>query len=400
MLKNSTGQPRLDGQTMPKVALVMTGGGARGAYQAGVLKRIGELPAVQKYGNPFPIIGGASSGAVNGVGVAVGCDDFRMATRALAEVWSNISLSDVFRCDILSQAETSLAWILDLSLGGFIGGGNAQYLLDAKPFRAFLSQFVDGNRIQSNIKHGHLSAIAIWTTHYHSGKSYLFIQGKRGHPMWSRERVITLATRLTVDHICASAAIPLIFPPVPLKTPGGLEFFGDGCIRLHEPLSPAIRLGAEKVIAIGVRWDKPEHQKKARDEQGPSVAETVGVLINAIFLDHLVADMDHLQNINRLLFAKQKDRRGSCHGTEAVRPVSCLRIAPSVDLAEVATQHWNDMPGFIRYFVDSLGRNAATCADLMSYLLFTSKYTGDLVEIGYRDAGQRIDEIETRIYAA
>src|SRR5271166_6217217 len=204
-----------------KLGLVMTGGGARGAYQAGVLKRIGEIPRVKSLGNPFPIMGGTSAGAVNGAGLAMGCSDFSLATQVLARLWANIDPSSIFRCDVLSQARNSLTWILDLSFGAIVGGGNAQSLLDATPLRSFLNKNIDCSRIQVNINRGYLYALTISATNYNSGKSYLFIQGTKGHPMWNRSRRVTLATRITVDHICASAAIPLIFQPVRLKTARG-----------------------------------------------------------------------------------------------------------------------------------------------------------------------------------
>src|SRR5579872_1697188 len=203
------------------LGLVMTGGGARGAYQAGVLKRIGELKRVRTHGNPFPIIGGSSAGAINGSALAAGCDDFSEATTELARLWSNLRPSDVFRCDGLSQARNSLTWILDLSFGGILGGGNAHSLLDATPLRQFLNKHLDCAGIDSNIKRGHLYALAISATNYSSGKSYLFLQGKKGHPVWNRVRLVTVATKITVDHICASAAIPLVFQPVRLKVPRG-----------------------------------------------------------------------------------------------------------------------------------------------------------------------------------
>src|SRR5271165_3414724 len=198
------------------LGLVMTGGGARGAYQAGVLKRIGEVPRVQTSGNPFPIIGGASAGAINGAALAAGSDEFSEATKVVASLWANLKPSDVSRCDVVSQAHNSLVWILDLSFGGMMGGGNARSLLDATPLRRYLKARLDCSRIQENIRRGRLYALAISATNYNSGKSYLFIQGKRGHPMWNRSRRVTLATKITVDHICASAAIPLVFQPVRL----------------------------------------------------------------------------------------------------------------------------------------------------------------------------------------
>lgn len=379
--------------------LVMTGGGARGAYQAGVLKRIGELKRVQTNGNPFPIIGGASAGAINGSALATGCEDFPLATSVLAKVWSELKPSNVFRCDLLTQTHTSLTWILDLSFGGIFGGGNAHSLLDATPLRGFLKKHLDCDRIQENIKRGNVYALAISATNYNSGKSYLFIQGAKGHPVWNRSRRVTLATRVTVDHVCASAAIPLVFQPVKLETARGTAFFGDGCVRLQQPLSPAIRLGAKKLFAIGVRCEGSEHQEEPEDQRNPSLAQVLGGLFNVMFLDHLATDIEHLERLNQLLSTGRISQE-NLEGCERMRPLEYLLITPSVDLSHVAEQHRGEMPYLIQYFVNSLGRDTASCADLMSYLLFTSKYTSDLIEIGYGDADDRIDEIEDFLYSS
>jgi len=381
------------------LGLVMTGGGARGAYQAGVLKRIGEIPRVQTHGNPFPIIEGASAGAINGSALAAGSDNFALVTKVIARLWSELRPSDIFRCDVFSQTRNSLTWILDLSFGGVIGGGNAHSLLDATPLRHFLSTHLNCDRIQENIKRGHLYALAISATNYSSGKGYLFIQGAKGHPMWNRSRRVTLATKITVEHICASAAIPLIFQPVTLKTARGTAFFGDGCIRLQQPLSPVIRLGAKKIFAIGVRGESLEHQEEAADEKDPSLSQVLGVLFNVMFLDHLATDVEHLQRLNQLLREGHISQTG-LEGCEKMRLLVPLLITPSVDLSELAKQHQRDLPYLIQYFVNSLGRDAASCADLMSYLLFASKYTQALIDIGYHDADKRIDEIEDFLYSS
>lgn len=381
------------------VGLVMTGGGARGAYQAGVLKRIGELKRVQTQGNPFPIIGGASAGAVNGSALASGCDDFASATHILAELWATLKPSDIYHCDVLSQAHNSLTWILDLSFGAFLGGGNAQSLLDATPLRRYLNKHLRCDRIQENIKRGNLYALAISATNYNSGKSYLFIQGMKGHPMFNRIRLVTVATKITVDHVCASAAIPLVFQPVRLKIPRGSAFFGDGCVRLQQPLSPVIRLGAEKVFAIGVRCGNKECREETTDERNPSLAQVMGVLFDVMFLDHLATDIDHLERLNQRLNDGHINRLG-LEGYQTLRPLRIFVITPSVNLSDLAEQHQKDMPYLIHYFVSSLGRDAASCSDLMSYLLFTSKYTRELVEVGYHDASERIDEIEDFLYSS
>jgi NTE family protein len=381
------------------LGLVMTGGGARGAYQAGVLKRIGEIKRIQTHGNPFPIIGGSSAGAVNGSALAAGCDDFAAATHVLADLWSRLKPTDIFRCDVLSQARNSLTWIVDLSFGGVLGGGNARSLLDATPLRHFLNAHFRCENIQDNIRRGHLYALTISATNYNSGKSYLFIQGAKGHPMWNRSRRVTLSTKITVDHICASAAIPLVFQPVRLKTARGTAFFGDGCVRLQQPLSPIIRLGARRVFAIGVRGENLEHQEDSPDPRNPSLSQVMGVLFNVMFLDHLATDIEHLERLNELLRSGQINQAG-LEGCEKMRPLTSLHITPSVDLSQLAEQHQKDMPYLIQYFVSSLGRDAASCADLMSYLLFTAKYTNDLIDIGYSDASKRIDEIEDFLYSS
>jgi len=379
--------------------LVVTGGGARGAYQAGVLKRIGEIKRVQKHGNPFPIIGGSSAGAINGTALAAGSDDFALATKVTAQLWADLRPSDVFHCDVLSQANNSLTWILDLSFGGILGGGNARSLLDATPLRHYLSAHLQCDRIQDNIKRGDLYALAISATNYNSGKSYLFIQGMKGHPMWNRTRRVTLATKITVDHVCASAAIPLVFQPVRLKTARGSAFFGDGCVRLFQPLSPIIRLGAKRVFAIGVRCENLEHQEESSDKRDPSLAQVMGLVLNTMFLDHLATDIEHLERLNELLGNGGIDESGT-EKCERMRPLASFLITPSVDLSELAEHHQKDMPYLLQYFVNSLGRDVASCADLMSYLLFTSKYTSALIEIGYHDASQRIDEIESFLYSS
>ncbi len=382
-----------------RVGLVMTGGGARGAYQAGVLKRIGELKRVQALGNPFPIIGGSSAGAINGAAMAAGSDDFNLASSVTADLWADLQPSDVFRCDLLSQARNSLTWIKDLSFGALLGGGNARSLLDATPLRGFLGRHLQCDRIQANIKRGFLYALTISATNYTSGRAYLFIQGKKGHPLWNRSRRVTLATQITVDHVCASAAIPLVFPPVKLKAGRGTAFFGDGCIRLQQPLSPVIRLGATRILAIGVRAENLERQRESADtETMPSLAEIMGVLFDVMFLDHLTTDVEHLLRLNALLSTGELSQNSD--GCERIHPLRPLLITPSIDLSQVAEEHQRDMPYLIQYFVNSLGRNATSCSDLMSYLLFTSPYTTDLISIGYRDASERIDEIEDFLFSA
>jgi len=399
------------------LGLVLTAGGARGAYQAGILKRIGEIPALREQPSPFRIVAGASAGAINGAMVAAGSARFRDATQTLAQLWSDLSVHDVFAADALSLGRNGLRFIQDLTFGGLVGAGNAQSLLDATPLRPFLSRHLRMEGIADAIRDGLLYAVAVSATSYHSGKSYTFVQGRPGHPLWAKSRRVTLAVPLTIDHILASAAIPLIFPPVCLRSPAGDFYFGDGGLRLVTPFSPAIRLGATRIFAVGIRCQRAaadlSHTELAAREEvkrampRPPLSQICGVFMNAIFLDHLDTDLDHLLRMNQLIgaygtgaSAAPPAASGEAPVHEPMRVVTPLVINPSEDLAVVAARLAHRMPRLVRYLMDGLGTPDAQSADLMSYLLFDSAYTRELIDIGYEDASRRVDEIETFLCGA
>jgi NTE family protein len=391
--------------------LVLTAGGARGAYQAGVLKRIGEIRALRDQPSPFAIIAGASAGAINGAAMAARSDGFFEATRLLAKLWSELKVHDVFRADALSLGANGMRLLRDLTLGGAIGHAGVQALLDATPLRAFLAPHLPLEGIGHAIHAGHLYALAVSATSYHSGRSFTFVQGRAGHPVWVKSRRVTQSVTLTLDHILASAAIPIVFQPVRVRVGDRELYFGDGGLRLVTPLSPAIRLGATHVLAIAIRcqgaadglWraEVPaDDRAHAMPTAQPPLAQICGVFMNAIFLDHLDADIDHLKRMNELIQAygsvgaPAPEAAVSATVKEPMRIVTPLVINPSEDLAIVAKQCAHRMPRLVRYLMDGLGTPDAQSADLMSYLLFDSTYTSALVDIGYRDANARIDEIE------
>jgi len=390
-----------------KTGLVLTAGGARGAYQAGVLKRIGEVRALRNMPIPFGIIAGASAGAINGAMVAATATDFAAGTAKLAALWSQLSVNDVIRADTRSLLSNGFQLVRDLALGGVIGAGHAQALVDASPLHGFLKRHLPMEGIGTAIDQGLLYAVALTATGYHSGKAFTFIQGQQGHPLWLKSRRVALPATLGVEHVCASAAIPLVFPPVALQTGGTTAWFGDGALRLTTPLSPAIRLGAERLLAIGVRCQESAKALLSAELAGdgdeskptvlrrPPLSQICGVFLNAIFLDHLDADVDHLLRMNGLVAGNpvQADRRRSAPA-EPMRVVSPLIVSPSEDLAIVAKTFAHRMPKTIRYVMDGLGTPDAQSADLMSYLLFDSAFTRELIQIGYRDAAARIAEIE------
>lgn len=398
--------------------LVLTAGGARGAYQAGVLKRIGELPACRAGPSPFAIVTGASAGAINGTMIACGSSDFAASTRALARLWSELTVEQVFRTDAASLFRGGLGFVQDVVLGGLLGHTVTHALLDASPLYASLATRLPLAGIGDAIGRGHLFAVAITATSYHSGRSFTFVQGRAGHPVWRKRRRVVLSGELSVDHVCASAAIPMVFAPVRIRSAAGDLWFGDGALRLVTPLSPAIRLGASHVLAVGVRSQGAaeslsREELRAVEESGtaatgivcPPLAQVCGVFLNAIFLDHLDADLDHLCRMNDLIMAYGGERQLDIAPTvppvsEPMRIVTPLVVTPSQDLAMVAQRFAHRMPRLVRYLMEGLGTPDAQSADLMSYLLFDAAYTRTLVEIGYRDATDRIDEIEAFLASA
>jgi len=388
--------------------LVLTAGGARGAYQAGVLQRIGQIPALRARPSPFAIVTGASAGAINGTMVAATSDDFQQGTAALADLWRRLTVTDVFRADALSLGRNAARLVTGLVTGGWLGGAGTHALFDASPLQAFLRRTLPVEGIASAIRRGDLYALAVTSTSYHSGRSYTFVQGRRGHPLWRKSRRVTIATNVTAEHVYASAAIPIIFPPGRLQGEGPDLWFGDGGLRLVTPFSPAIRLGASRVLAIGIR-SHDAARELALAELGahpggvpwaggvrlPPLAQICGVFLNAIFLDHLDTDLDHLLRMNDLIrtYAGAVPPMAGVP-QEPMRTIAPLVVNPSEDLALVASTFAYRMPRLVRHLMDGLGTPDARSADLMSYLLFDGRYTGALVDIGYRDASRRIDEIE------
>jgi NTE family protein len=394
---------------MRMLGLVLTAGGARGAYQAGVLKRLGELRSLRGSPSPFAVIAGASAGAINGTLLAARGARFGEATAEIARVWANLRVEDVFASDLASLARTGASLARDFVLGSVLGHTRTHGLLDTSPLAALLERLFPPRGIAEALRRGHLHAVAVTATSYHSGRSFTFVEGRPGHAIWAKSRRLVLPVSLTSRHVLASCAIPIVFPPVRVASQAGDLWFGDGGLRLVAPLSPAIRLGATHILSVGVRSSRAA-ESLAREEVGaasatpdgaprlpcPPLAQVTGVFLNAIFLDHLDADLDHLARMNEIV-ASGKSGAGA---SEPIRRVTPLALAPSEDLALVAKRFAHRMPRVVRFLLEGLGTPDAQSADLMSYLLFDAAYTRALVEIGYADAARRSDEIEALIHEA
>jgi NTE family protein len=362
----------------------VAGGVARAAYQVGVLKAIAEM-LPDGAPNPFPVLCGTSAGAINAAAIAVYAQRFHTGVRRLNYVWRNFRVNLVYRSDALGILQTGLHWVATLLLGG-LGKRNPTALLDRAPLRALIEQTIPCDEIQKSIDAGALRALSITCSGYNSGQSVTFFQGVDSLVAWKRARRIGAAARITVDHLLASSAIPFVFAAVPINR----EYFGDGSMRQEAPVSPALHLGAERVLVIGVRHDAPAPARDV-DAEYPTLAQIAGHVLNSIFLDALEADVELLQRINKTisLIPEPQLREGNV----TLRPVDVLVISPSQDLERIAAQYLDYLPRPVRYLFRGLGAMKRGGANLVSYLLFERPYTRALIGLGYADAMVRRKEI-------
>ncbi|MEK6748876.1 MAG: patatin-like phospholipase family protein [Pseudomonadota bacterium] len=365
-----------------KTALVLSGGGARAAYQVGVLKAVADI-LPKDISNPFPIICGTSAGAINATALAVYAHHFREAVWRLTHVWHNFRVHEVFRADTWGLARAGLHWFATLALGG-LGKYNPSALLDRAPLHKLLSHYLDFDRIQTSIDAGLVEALSVSASSYTTGHAIAFYQGVAKLEPWSRMRRMGVATQLTMTHLMASSAIPFVFAPEKV----GNEYFGDGSMRQTAPISPALHLGAERLFVVGV---KNETNGNGGDEvpEFPSLAQIAGHVLNSIFLDNVDADLERLCRINRTLNSLPPDLRKASN----LRVIDVLTIAPSRDLDLMAARHVHLMPAPIRFLMRGLGVSPHSGSSLLSYVLFERAYCRELINLGYQDAMLKREQI-------
>ncbi len=366
------------------LGLVMGGGGARAAYQVGVLRFLArQFPEME-----VPYITGVSAGAINAAMLASHHGTLLQAVAELTELWRHLTVEDVFEVDGRTLAWNALRWANQLFSGGFGGPPRVRGLVDTGPLRAYLTEVlhaVDGELtgIRYNLERGRLRAVAISTSSYSTGQSVTWVQGQDIHE-WERPQRRALNCTLTVEHVMASAALPLFFPAVRLDN----GWFGDGGIRLTAPLSPALHLGARRVLAISTRYPRSAAEADEPSVYGyPPPAQVVGVLMNSIFLDLLDADAVRLERLNHLLEALPEEKRSG------LRPVRLLVLRPSVDLGILANRYESRLPRAFRFFTRGLGTRQTRSPDFLSLVLFQPDYLKALMEIGESDAQARADEL-------
>jgi len=372
-----------DGQ--PKVGLIMTGGGARAAYQVGVLRAVAELLPAEVH-TPFPIICGTSAGAINAAVLAMNAGDFRRGVRRLMAVWKNFRVHHVYRADPWGAISNSARWIYTVLTGGAFDNRPVS-LLDNAPLAVLLGRQLEFPAIQRAIDAGHLAAFSVTCSGYTSGQSVTFFQGVSGLQPWQRARRIGVPMPITLDHLLASSALPFIFPPVHINR----EYFGDGSMRQIAPVSPALHLGADRLLVVGVGRQQQPQPERVRIESHPSLAQIAGHALNSIFLDSLEVDLERLQRINRTIEMIPPETLE--RSNYPLHEVEFRVITPSEELERIAVTHAGELPLTIRMLLHMVGAMRRSGANLLSYLLFERSYCRALIRLGYQDTMARKDEL-------
>jgi len=378
----STIAPFPAGRLKPRAGLVLTGGGARAAYQVGVVKAVRDILG-NPVKNPFPIICGTSAGAINAATLAVFADDFSRAVGNLLEVWEHMRCDQIYRTDALRIMKTGARWLAALML---VSRSNPVSLLDNQPLKEMLERNLRFERIQEHIDSGALYAVCVTASGYTSGQSVSFFQGGSGLEGWERNQRIGAAVPLNLDLLLASAALPFIFPAVKFHR----EYFGDGSMRQIAPVSPALHLGADRVLIVGTGRQSEDHAR-ARSNVYPSLAQIAGHALNSIFLDSLMVDIERMERINRTVKLIPRDKLGDS-GVQ-LRSIKVLSITPSQPLERIAARFTHALPATVRFILRPTGALNRSGSNLASYLLFEESFCRALIDLGYQDTIAREAEV-------
>jgi NTE family protein len=370
-----------------KIGLILSGGGARAAYQVGVLKAIHKI-LPKDSANPYDIIAGTSAGAINGVALASYAENHRIGIRHLERIWNSFTPEQIYRTDFKGITSTLLKLVRTTLIGRKYKHDKVS-LLDNSPLRALLSRVIQFDNIQKAIDNGALYAMSVTGSGLESGESVSFFQGHYSIVNWQRHRRIGYRSRVTVDHLLASSAIPMIFPSIKINT----EYYADGAVRQLAPISPALHLGAEKVLVIGVSGVAHKRKELVQESNYPTPAKIMGHMLNAAFLDSMETDVERLQRINRTVERIPEALRIK-HGMK-LKPIELLEINPSDSLDEIAGRHVDELPRILRLFLGGSGNTSRNGSGILSYLLFSKGFCKDLIALGYKDGLARREEIES-----
>ncbi len=383
----------------PITGLVLSGGGARAAYQVGVLRAIARLrrgTAASTRRCPFGVICGTSAGAINAAALACNADQFDAAVEGIASVWENFRAEQVYRADSLGLIRSGAQWLTMLSIGWLIARwrkSRPRSLLDNTPLGELLEHLVPLQRLPRMLSGRHVQALALTASNYSSGEHVTFYQSAAPVDVWVRSQRVAAPAVLSAAHLLASSAIPFVFPATELPFGTQLEWFGDGSMRQTAPLSPAIHLGAQRLLVIGAGRMQEPPGRRVENTGYPSLAQIAGHTLSGIFLDALTADVERLQRINRTLALLSDEARLAT----PLRPIDALVIAPSQRLDDIAARHVDDLPAGVRALLRGVGVSgrgrSAQGAALASYLLFEAGYTRELMALGEADVATRRSEV-------
>lgn len=369
-----------------RVGLILTGGGARAAYQVGVLKAISEMLPRRAH-NPFHIICGTSAGSLNAAVLAVNAQNLRRGVRYLSNIWKGFHANQIYRTDLIGVFNNSVLWLAGVLLGalGFRKFKQVS-LLDNSPLVELLEEILPCEKIQESIVSGHLHALSITASGYGSGQSVTFYQGEANIEPWRRARRVGVPTRIGIAHLLASAAIPFLFPAVRIHR----EYFGDGSMRQIAPISSALHLGATRVLVIGASHaPMPPRTQHPQHDDYPPLAQIAGHALNSLFLDNMEVDLERLQRINEMVITMPHALREQLN----LKYVEVLSFSPSQSIEAIAQRYADQLPWTIRLLLRLVGTAHQGGATLLSYLLSEQKYCRALIELGYQDAQTRRAEI-------
>ncbi len=365
-----------------RAGLVLTGGGARAAYQVGVVKAVRDILGHPRE-NPFSILCGTSAGAVNAATLAVFADNYSRAVANLLEVWEHMHCRHIYRTDAWSVIKSGARWLSALML---VSRGNPISLLDNTPLAEMLSRTLDFERIQANIDSGALYAVCVTASGYTSGQSVSFFQGRSGLQGWERNQRVGAAVSLRLEYLLASAALPFLFPAVKVHR----EYFGDGSMRQIAPVSPALHLGADRVLIVGTGRQTVD-PARTRSTVYPSLAQIAGHALNSIFLDSLMVDIERMERINRTVRLIPRERLSESN--VQLRPIKVLFITPSQPIERIAARFLHELPTTVRFILGPTGALNRSGSNLASYLLFEESFCRALIDLGYQDTISREAEV-------